>query len=822
MRVSPPRETIAGPIPSELRVEDLLGFYRQMVLLRRFERTAQAMYKAGELPGFIHLYVGEEATAVGVIANLRRDDWITSTHRGHGHALAKGVPAKVLLAELAGKATGCCGGRGGTMHLFAPAVGLFGTNGVVAAGIPASVGLGISAKVRGTDQVAVAFFGDGAVNHGAFHEAVNFGGVQNAPVVFVCENNLYATATPLTMTTRNTDVASKAAAYGIPGVAVDGNDVVAVWRAAREAVLRARAGQGPTLIESRTYRVVGHHEGDPVVGVYRTQEEIDAWTLRCPILRLRNFLIDGEHAAASQIDSIEADVQREIEEAIRFARTSPRPDPATVHRHTWADPINPPMPEPAAGGKSPETVVQGWMEAVRDGIAEEMRRDGQIIYFGEGIGERGGTFGHTKGLFEEFGPRRVIDTPICELGFTGASIGASATGCRTVDDLMISDLLWEAGSQLVLQAARLRYMSNGQVGVPMVVRSGMGMVKNAGPHHSGSFYPVWAHAPGLIVVLPSNPADAKGLFKTALRAGDPVIFLEHKSLLSTKGPVPVGEHLVPFGQANVVREGKDLSIISCGLWLHRSLEAAEALAAEGISCEVIDLRTIVPLDVEAIVASVTKTGRVLVVDEAHAMCGLGAEIAAVVMEHAFDELYAPVGRLHTDAVPHPFSPVLEDAVVASKERIVAAAKAVLAGRPLPPVRAVGMPSQATPVGRTAEPQAAVGDAAQGSPLPARGEGLGVRGGGGWLGQSASGAPAPVAGVPLVMPNMDLTIAEATVVAWLKQPGEAVAAGEPVVEMETDKAVGSIESPVDGTLAAILVPAGTVVKLGERLGVIEPR
>jgi 2-oxoisovalerate dehydrogenase E1 component len=351
----------------------------------------------------------------------------------------------------------------------------------------------------------------------------------------------------------------------------------------------------------------------------------------------------------------------------------------------------------------------------------------------------------------------------------------------------------------------------------MVVRSGVGMVKNAGPHHSGSFYPVWAHAPGLIVVVPSNPADAKGLFKTALRAGDPVIFLEHKSLLSTKGPVPVGEHLVPFGQANVVREGKDLSIISCGLWLHHSLEAAEALAVEGISCEVIDLRTIVPLDVEAIVASVAKTGRVLVVDEAHAMCGVGAEIAAVVMEHAFDELDAPVGRLHTDAVPHPFSPVLEDAVVASKERIVAAAKAVLEGRPQPPVRAVGAPP-----GRTAKPQAASGAPTQG-----------------WLGQSASGAPASAAtgaslrsatsrppaaadGVPLVMPNMDLTITEATVVSWLKQPGEAVTAGEPVVEMETDKAVVPIESPVDGTLAAIVAPAGTVVKLGERLGVIEPR
>jgi 2-oxoisovalerate dehydrogenase E1 component len=290
-----------------------------------------------------------------------------------------------------------------------------------------------------------------------------------------------------------------------------------------------------------------------------------------------------------------------------------------------------------------------------------------------------------------------------------------------------------------------------------------------------------------------------------------VIFLEHKSLLATKGPVPVGEHLVPFGQAKVVREGEHLSIISCGLWLHRSLEAAEMLAAEGISCEVIDLRSIVPLDVEAIVTSARKTGRVLVVDEAHAMCGLGGEIAAVLMEHAFEDLFAPVGRLHTDAVPHPFSPALEDAVTASKERIVAAAHAVLAGRPEPPVRAVGT---------------AVGAPAQGSPRPARGEGSGVRGGGPGAAAKPQAAtshpPMSVEGVPLVMPNMDLTITEATVVAWLKQPGDAVAAGEAVVEMETDKAVGSIESPVDGTLSAILAPAGTVVKLGQQLGVIAPR
>ncbi len=685
-------------IPPELDTATLLQLYQRMFLVRRFERTVQELYKKGELPGFIHLYVGEEATAVGVGAHLRPDDWITSTHRGHGHALVKGVPPRIVLAELAGKATGCCGGRGGTMHLYSPEKGLLGTNGIVAGGIPAAVGLGISAKIRGSGQIAVAFFGDGASNHGSFHESVNFAGIQQSPVVFVCENNFYATCTPISAATRNPCLADRASAYGIPGIRVDGNDVLAVWQAMREASERARADLGPTLIEAVTYRMVGHHEGDPLVGSYRTQEEMDQWALRCPIQRFRSVLMENQCASEQDLHAIESEVEDEIRDAVSFARQSPTPNPATAFLHTWADPLHPTLPESDTNGHSEITEVQSWLDAVRDGIAEEMRRDPHIIYFGEGIGERGGTFGHTKGLFEEFGARRVIDTPICELGFTGASIGASASGCRTVADLMISDFLWDAGSQIVMQAAKLRYMSNGQVGVPMIVRSGMGTVKNAGPHHSGTYYPVWAHCPGLIVVVPSNPADAKGLMKTALRAGDPVIFMEHKSLMSNRGPVPTGEHFVPFGQAKIVRQGNDITLVSCGLWLQRSLEAATLLDKEGISCEVIDLRTIVPLDIETIIRSVSKTGRLLIADEAYAMCGLGSEIAAGVVEQAFDELDAPIGRLHTEPVAIPFSPALENAVVGTVEKIVEATRAVLEGRPYVPMRAgrMGRPGISMP------------------------------------------------------------------------------------------------------------------------------
>lgn len=786
------------PMPSELDRPALLHLYEQLVLLRRFESITQIHNRKGEMPGFLHLYIGEEATAVGVMAHLRPTDWITSTHRGHGHALAKGVPAKAVMAELYGKATGCCQGRGGTMHLYDRAAGLFGTNGIVGAGIPQAVGAALSARVRGTDGVAVALFGDGAVNHGAFHEGLNFAGIQKAPVVFVCENNLYATATPLKNATLNTEVATKAAAYGIPGIAVDGNDVVAVWQVAKTAVERARRGEGPTLIESKTYRVVGHHEGDPVVGVYRTAEEVEVWKQRCPVARFRQRLLEEfKVATAAELDAIEARYDALIKEAVEFGRSSPEPEPATLHLHVFAEPLNPPIP---AAPTTTET--KGWLDAVRDGVAEEMRRDPHIIYLGEGIGERGGSFAHTKNLWQEFGGQRVIDTPICEMGFTGAAIGASATGCRAVADLMFADFLFETAGQVVVQAAKLRYMSNGQMHAPVVLRAPCGSIKSAGPHHSGMYHPVWAHVPGLIVVVPSNPADAKGLIKTALRAGDPVVFLEPKGLFATKGPVPVGEYLVPFGVANVVREGNHLTLVSCGQYVALCGQAAAALDKQGVTCDVIDLRSIVPLDVDTILTSLKKTGRLLVVDEGWAMCGIGAEIAAAVMEHGFDEIDAPIGRLHVEATSHPFSPKMEAAMLVNVDKIITAAQEIMAGRapvqrrltadvrlPAPPVRSAA---------RSAARSAVIPERA--TPPPSQ--------------------PTTNKGEPILMPHGDLTVTEATVVKWLKQLGDSVASGEAVVEVETEKAVTAIEAPAVGKLAEILAPAGTVVKLGQQLGTIQ--
>ena len=781
------------PLPEGLTAEEMVRLYEQMALLRKFELAAQIACRRGETPGFLHLYIGEEATAVGVCAHLRKTDWITSTHRGHGHALAKGMEPNVLMAELYGKSGGSVGGRGGTMHLYQRSIGLFGTNGVVASGAPQAVGAAIAARHMGTDGVAVAFFGDGATSHGAFHEALNFAGVQRAPVILVCENNLYATATPLSSITLNPEIASRAAAYGIPGVAVDGNDVVAVWTVMKQAAERARRGEGPTLIEAKTYRTVGHHEGDTVTGSYRTQEEVDGWLKRDPVVTFRSRLVDEFGIATDKIlAAIEKRIDDEVAASVEFARASAEPDPATVMRHTYADPINP--PEALAPPKQRKTTEMGWLDAVRDGIAEEMRANPNIIYYGEGTGERGGTFGHTKGLYQEFGAHRMVDTPISELGFTGASLGASATGVRCVADLMFADFMFEAAGQIALQAAKLRYMSNGQMNAPMVIRVGAGTIRSTGPHHSGTYHSMWAHLPGLLVAVPSTPADAKGLWKTALRAGDPVIMMEPKGLFASKGPVPEGDdHYVPFGVARIARQGRDLTIAAAGQMVHRSLEAAEALAAEGIEVEVIDLRTIQPLDVDTVAESVRKTHRLLVVDEGWPMMGVGAELGQAMNEICWDQLDAPVARLHTAPVTHPFGPALERAMLVSADLVAIRVKEVIAGRATPPWRwkgrIDGMQAEVTQMALPSAPKAV-----------------------------ATTAP-KVAGEPILMPFGDLTVDSGRLVRWTVEAGARVKKGETVAEIETDKAVVEIEAPADGVVTQIVIEAGTVVKMGGMIGAV---
>jgi TPP-dependent pyruvate/acetoin dehydrogenase alpha subunit len=327
----------ANPTQSELSTELVLRLYRTMVLIRQFELKAKEVFRSGRMPGFIHVYVGEEAVAAGVCAQLRIDDYVASTHRGHGHALAKGISSREAMAELIGVTTGCSGGRGGTMHLYDPTVGFLGSNGVVPPGILIAAGAALSAKLKGTDKVSVAFFGDGGSNNGAFHEGLNMAATWDLPVIFVCENNLYATEMSFDKATKNTNVASRAAAYGIPGIQVDGNNVLEVYERAGEAVTRARRGEGPTLLECLTCRWFGHHEGDPGIS-YRTKEEIAHWKRRDPVRRLQDEAIAQKLATQADFAEIEEEIQKELEEATEYALSSPLEDEATALDHVFYSP----------------------------------------------------------------------------------------------------------------------------------------------------------------------------------------------------------------------------------------------------------------------------------------------------------------------------------------------------------------------------------------------------------------------------------------------------------------------------------------------------
>jgi 2-oxoisovalerate dehydrogenase E1 component len=323
---------VADPLPAEG-----LRLYRTMLRIRRCEEQLVQAYSEGLIHGACHTYIGQEAVAAGVCAHLTRDDVVFSTHRGHGHALAKGVSARELVAELFGRVTGCSRGRGGSMHLFAPEVGLLGTSGIVGPSILQAAGAGYSFKLLKNGRVAVAFFGDGAVNNGAFHEGLNMAAIWRLPVLFVCENNQYATEVPFSYAAGNASVAARGTAYGMPGVAVDGNDVLAVYAAAAQGVARARAGEGPTLLECLTYRTRPHAEG---MGdfTYRTREEVEAWKARDPLLLLRARLIDGGVATEAQLAQLEREAAEEAAEARRFAENSPWPDPASATTHIYATP----------------------------------------------------------------------------------------------------------------------------------------------------------------------------------------------------------------------------------------------------------------------------------------------------------------------------------------------------------------------------------------------------------------------------------------------------------------------------------------------------
>lgn len=664
---------------SKYNPDELIWYLKQMMRIRKFEEKYMDLLMRDIAKGASHLYIGQEAVAVGACAAIRKEDYITSTHRGHGHCIAKGADLKFMMAELLGKATGYCKGKGGSMHVADVTSGNLGATGIVGSNIPIATGAALSIKMRKKDQVVLCFFGDGAANTGAFHESLNMAAIWRLPVVYICENNLYGMSVSVKRAFPFEDIAERAKGYNIPGVIADGMDVLDVKETVEEAVKRARKGEGPTLVECKTYRYYGHSLSDP--RKYRTREEEEIWRAKDPIRIFSKKLLDTGILTKDKLRALEEEVQREVDEAESFALSSPYPPIESLYEDVYTEFYE----DPAASIKNLSTAKKmnlkmrkiTYRQALNEALREEMLRDESVFVMGEDVGIYGGAYGVTRGLYDEFGPERVRDTPISEAAIAGAAAGAAMTGMRPVAEIMYIDFITLAMDQIVNIAAKSRYMFGGKLKVPVVYRTQSGAGRGIAAHHSGSWEAWFIHAPGILVVTPSTPFDAKGLLKTCIRDDNPILFIEHKMLYNVEGEVPEGEYTVPLGVADVKRPGKDVTIIAYSRMVHFALEAAEELAKEGIDAEVIDPRTLKPLDVDTIVSSVKKTHRAIVVHEACKTCGFGAEIAALIMEKAFDYLDAPIMRVAGADVPIPMSPTLEAEAIPSKEKIIEAVKKII-------------------------------------------------------------------------------------------------------------------------------------------------
>ena len=648
--------------------DHLRDLLKAMIRVRAFEAKCAELYTQQKIRGFLHLYDGEEAVSAGIIPVMTEQDRIVATYREHGHALLRGVPMGAVLAEMYGKTEGCSGGRGGSMHLFSAAKNFYGGNAIVGGGLPLAVGLGLADRMNRNDAVTACFFGEGAVAEGEFHESLNLASLWKLPILFVCENNGYAMGTALGLSESETDIRTKAQSYDIESEVVDGMDVVAVEVAARRALNVIRATGKPYFLECRTYRFRAHSMFD--AQLYRDKAEVEAWRAKGPILRFQGWLEENHLLSDKDIAAIKAEVDEEISQAVAFSEAGTDEPVADLSRYVMAS-ERPDPPEIPVPGKLVKTTYR---EAVKDAISDAMTRDKRVFLMGEDVGRYGGCYAVSKGLLDQFGADRIRDTPLSESGFTGAGIGAAMAGMRPIVELMTVNFSLLALDQIMNTAATYRHMSNNQFGVPVVIRMATGAGRQLAAQHSHSLEGWYAHIPGLRVLAPATLEDARGMLWTALEDPDPVLIFENVMLYNRAGELAENAGPVDIDRAAVRREGTDISLIAYGGSLFKTLEAAEELAAEGISAEVIDLRSLRPLDMDTIKASVAKTHRALMVDEGWKTGSLAAEIGMRLAEEAFFDLDAPLSRVCSAEVPIPYAAQLEEAAIPQVPAIVAAAK----------------------------------------------------------------------------------------------------------------------------------------------------
>jgi 2-oxoisovalerate dehydrogenase E1 component len=675
-----------------LTEELALDIYRDMVRTRIFDRRATAAQRQGRL-GTYAIAEGHEAIQVGSAYALRDDDFIYPGYREHGVHIAKGMPYETILSYWRGLPNATWDPSEMNQMVITVPIGSH---------LPHAVGHAYAQRLKGNDVVTATYIGDGGTSENDFHAALNFAGVWRTPTVFIVSNNFYAISVPYEHQTAAKWLADKAPGYGIAAEKVNGFDALAIYDATRRAVERGAAGEGPTLIEAICYRFGPHATADDPA-LYRTKDEEDLWRPYDPIDRMRAFVMNEGWWDEAADEQLRAEATKVFDEALDAVSAKELPARADIIAQTF-DKVPSSMIEQlhrledgAGEQRSEIPVSEQWVvgrdelpagpatemtmaDAINSALHQEMAADPTTVLLGEDVAVAGGVFRISAGLLDKFGPERVIDTPINESGIVGTAIGMAMAGIRPIAEIQFEGFSYPAFDQIASHLGRIRFRARGNASLPMVVRMPNGAGIGAHEHHCDSPEAYFAHVPGIVVVVPSSPADAKGLLAAAIRSNDPVMFLEPKVLYrSGKEMVPDAPYELPLGRARIRRVGKDVTLVTYGGMVPVSLRAAEAVASDGIDVEVIDLRTVYPWDIETVSESVASTGRMLFVQEPQRSGGIGAEVVAEIAERCGYDLIAPPRRLAATDAPWPQFAIekhalITDVMVASELRSLIASE----------------------------------------------------------------------------------------------------------------------------------------------------
>ena len=661
----------------------LTNIYRQMARIRATDKAIQTGLLSGRFFFTYWPMTGQEAIPAVISQLTSTRDYMVTTYRGIHDQVAKGVDLFKLFAEAMGRIDGVNKGKGGAPHISDPASGSMLTTAIVGAGAPIANGLAIAAQARGEDRVTIVNFGDGATSIGAVHEAMNLAGAWKLPVIFMCQNNQIAEYTFIPDYTASPDFAGRAAGYGFAGVKLDSRDPIAFYNGMKAVIEQIRTGNGPVFVEAITHRH-GPHAG---VGDSKdiTAEALAKAKEEWPVPRTRALLLETGICTEAELTAIEEAAAAEVEDAIVRALACKITPVEETLLDVYADPTVPPQrgvfpvraEEAALAG---ETKIMLMAEAIGDAQRTALLKDPEVFLLGEDIGDPpGGVFATSRGLQTEFG-KRVRPTPIAEQAIIGAGTGAAIAGMRPIAEIMFNDFAGVCMDQIFNHAAKQRYMSGAATHVPLTIRMIVGGgLGGTGAQHSQSLESWLLHTPGLKVVYPSTPFDAKGLLLSCIFDEDPCIHLEPMALLrSLKGEVPVDDYRIPLGVAKIRRPGTDITLITYGWQVAQCLKAAEELEQDGISAEVIDLRSLVPLDYHRVLDSVKKTRRALVVHAATEFCGFGGEIASTINEELFITLKAPATRFGAAFAPIAYSREIETNQIPNAKSIAARVRKIVA------------------------------------------------------------------------------------------------------------------------------------------------